>query len=181
MNTRLNTRLNTKLTVFASVALLGAALATIASFNSGCVTKKVRTVSTDPATGALTTNTVTQVNTNNLMLDCAVLKLMGTPAVTYVLANDKSGNARAIVTDIQTALRGALNGTDPDITATINGFISNDASVRAQFTPLIQAASALRGQLLAKYGDKVGVQIGTAILQTDLDIVTSALAAVPKQ
>lgn len=162
-------------------------LVTAAVFTSlilmSCVASRVTSVtpaSTNMVTGAVTpstTNTVLVVNQGNLALDCAVLKLMGIPAVTYALS--KNPGVRPILVDIQMALRGALHGTDSNIVATITGFVGKDQLLDAELTPLIQAASGLRGQLIAKYGDKAGVQISLAILQTDLDIVTAALEAYP--
>lgn len=171
-----------KLSILMGTVAMGA----LCLFASGCLTTKTTTI-TPGGTNSQgqvfgpVTNTVTTVNQANLQLECAALKLVGTPAVTYVLANDKSGEVRPIVMNIQMALNGTLNGLngDTNIVGTINNLISKNAMVQAQFTPLVQAADALRAQLLAKYGSVVSVQISLSILQADLDIVTAALAAVP--
>lgn len=160
-----------------SVALVALAI------NAGCVTSKTTSVtprSTNTVTGAVSpasTNTVTTVNQGNLDLDCAGLQLVGTPALIYALEKDPS--ARPSVLDIQVALQGALQGADTNVVTQINGLIGGDAALQAAVLPLIQGASALEQSLLAKYGSVVGVQITEAILRTDLNIVTAALAAVP--
>jgi hypothetical protein len=143
----------------------------------GCVTKTTTTVTPGLNGASPVTNTVTTVNTNNLDIDCMVLQLVGTPSLIYAL--EKEPSARPIVVDIQIALQGALNGADTNVTATITGLVGGDAALDASITPLIQGASALNQQLLAKYGDKNAVIIGLAILRSDLDIVNAALAAVP--
>lgn len=129
---------------------------------------------TATVTGGVTNYTFS-VDQATLDAECAVLGLIGTPAVTYALTHDVG--ARPIVTDIQTALNGALNGADATIVAQIEALAGQNATVNAQLTPLIQGASALRGQLVAKYGTTVAGQIGKAILQEDLTIVTTALNA----
>ena len=63
--------------------------------------------------------------------------------------------------------------------ATVEGFLGKNQALDDQLTPLIQAASDLRGQLLLKYGGNNGVIIASAILQADLNILNAALAAVP--
>jgi hypothetical protein len=152
-------------------------LAAVAMAFTGCLLSKTTTVTPGGTGFAPITNTVVTVNQANLALDCAALQLVGTPAVTYAL--QKNPSVRPILVDIQTALNGALNGADTNVVATIEGFVGNDPALDDQLTPLIQAASDLRGQLLAKYGDKAGVQISTAILKADLNIVTAALKAIP--
>jgi hypothetical protein len=143
----------------------------------GCVTKSVTTVTPGVNGGSPTTNQVTVVNQANLDLDCAALQLVGTPALIYAL--NKDPQARPIVVDIQTALTGALVGADTNVVAQINGLIGGDPALQASLVPLIQAASSLNQQMLAKYGTVNGVIISEAILKTDLLIVNSALAAVP--
>lgn len=154
--------------------------ASIALLPSGCMTSKTTTVtqSTNSA-GAVTsaTNVVVTVNQANLALDCAALQLVGTPAVTYALTKDPS--VRPILVDIQTAVNGALHGADTNVVATVEGFLGKNQALDDQLTPLIQAASDLRGQLLLKYGSNNGVIIASAILQADLNILNAALAAVP--
>lgn len=154
-----------------SVCLL---LGFVAAMQTGCLLHKVTTVTGDAASGFVT-NTTTVVDDVVLEGYCAGLQLVGTPAVTYALSKDPS--AKPIVQDIQMALNGALNGADSNVVATVEGFLGKNQALDDQLTPLIKAASDLRGRLLAKYGDKAAVQITTAILRTDLSIVNAALAA----
>lgn len=159
------------------------AVTMIATLAAGCMTSKTTSV-TPPGTNSITgavspsmTNTITVVNQANLDLDCAGLQLVGTPALIYAMEKDPT--ARPIVLDVQVALQGALLGADINVVAKINGLIGGDAALEASILPLIQGASSLEQSLLAKYGSVVGVQITEAILRTDLNIVTAALAAVP--
>lgn len=145
-----------------------------ATVTAGCLLRK-QTVVTGDAVSGFTTNTVKVVNQTVLDGYCAGIQLLGTPALTRALQKDVS--VRPIVQNIQTALVGALHGADSNVVATIEGFLGQNPALDDQLQPLIKAASDLRGQLLAKYGDRAAVQITTAILQTDLNIVNVALAA----
>ena len=161
---------------YLSIACLAIGMLGLSLISTGCLTSKVVTPSTNAA-GVTTFTTNTVVNTAQLNIDCAALQLVGTPAVIYAIQKDPS--ARPIVVDIQVALQGALQGANTNVVSQINGLIGGNASLQASITPLIQGASSLEQQLLAKYGSIAGVQITQAILNADLNITTAALAAVP--
>ena len=167
--------MNKSISIMAAIMLAGIALSL-----PSCLTKQTTTVtSVTNSVGQVTlvTNVTTTVNQAQLNIDCAALQLVGTPAVTYALTKDPS--VRPIIVNIQVAINGALNGADTNVIKTVQGFIGKNQALDDQLTPLIQAASDLRGQLLAKYGTNNAVIISKAILQADLNIVNGALAAVP--
>jgi hypothetical protein len=158
-------------------AFLFLVISIAASLGTGCVTKSSQMVTPGVNGGPATTNTVTVVDQSALSLDCAALSLVGTPALIFAL--EKEPSARPIVQDIQVALDGALNGSNTNVVAQINGLVGGDPALSASILPLIQGASALEQQLLVKYGTNNAVIIGKAVLAADLNITTAALAAVP--
>lgn len=149
------------------------ALLTVAGVIAGCGALNPVTKTETVTNGA--TNFSYTVNSTVLDAECAGLGLVGTPLVTDLLANEPA--ARPIITDVQTAINAALNGSDTNVVATIDGLISKNATVQKQMSPLVKGADTLRAQLLAKYGSTVAGQIATSILNEDLAIVTAALNA----
>ncbi|MDR3427838.1 hypothetical protein [Silvimonas sp.] len=148
----------------------------------GCMTESSTSVTpaSTNSVGQVTppvTNTVTIINEQNLALDCAALQLVGTPALIYALTSDPS--ARPIVSDIQVALTGALDGVNTNVVSDVDGLVGNNAALQASILPLITAAGTLEQQLLVKYGTNNAVIVTKAVLQADLNTVNAALAAVP--
>ncbi|HEV2350837.1 MAG TPA: hypothetical protein VG028_13430 [Terriglobia bacterium] len=146
--------------------LLGASL--LAGL-SGCMTRKVTStnVTGDAVTG-FTTNTVTitQVNTNNLILDSAVFQGAVAIGVTAAIsATHQDPGVISALKNAQTALDGVLNGSNPETTAQVLTMLKangNPALVQ-EINSLIASASALEQDLLVKYGAGVAGQITTAL------------------
>ncbi len=132
---------------------------------SGCMTRKVSTVTPGPA-GTFTTNTVTEVNTNNLILDCAAIQSLTATAATLAIQKDHA--AAPILRDVHTALEGILNGANPGSVQDIlnaAGYEQSNPAVESEIGPLVSLVSALEQSLLQKYGASVSGQISIAIAQ----------------
>lgn len=157
-----------------STLVIAAALALVAGLITACALNPVtKTTTVDAVTGK--TNVTFSVNSVVLDGECQALGWVGTPLLSQELKANAA--ARPIVIDIQTALQGAINGADTNIQATIQGLLSQNASVQKQFTPLIQGADNFRAALILKYGSTVAGEITLALLREDLAIVTAALNA----
>jgi hypothetical protein len=144
----------------ATAAILLAVLVT-----TGCVTSKVSKV--DPNTGQ--TNIVVVVNEANLLLDSAVLQAataIGINAVRIQTKNDP-GVIQALK-NAKVALDGIISGANPQTTDQVLAILrtNGNAALEQQVSSLVQTASALEQQLLAKYGKSVAGEITVSILKS---------------
>ena len=151
---------------------------------SGCVTDK-KTVVTPATTNALgvvtgpVTNTVTTVNTNNLLLDASVLQ--GATAVAVSVVAQKDPSAVPALRDASVALNGILNGANPQTTGQVLGLLgsNSNATLAAEIGPLIGTVSALEQTLLNKYGSGVSGQITLALTKAVAAGFVAGLAGQP--
>jgi hypothetical protein len=147
-------------------SVIGAALAAIAivTLNTGCVTSKVQKV--DATTGF--TNTVVVVNQANLALDSAALQGVTAIAVnTVVNQTHKDPNVVAALKNAKVALDGILGGANQQTTQQVLDLLKlqGNQALADQVTMLVQTASSLEQQLLAKYGQGVAGQISISLLK----------------
>ena len=150
--------------------IIAATLLAASCLLTGCLTGKVSTI-TPASTNSLgiitgpVTNTVTIVNTNNLLLETAVLQ--SATAIGVGVAVQKDPSIVQALTDAQIALDGILNGASTNTPAQVAALLGNNSNptIQGEIMPLITMASVLEQQLLAKYGTTVGGQISMAILR----------------
>ncbi|MDE2101119.1 MAG: hypothetical protein KGL39_27980 [Patescibacteria group bacterium] len=125
---------------------------------AGCMTSKVTSVTAN-GSGGFSTNVVTVVNTNNLILDSAAFQ--GATAIAASIAIEKDPGVVPALKQAQIALDGVLNGastnTVQDVLTSLK--IQNNPVLNQQVSSLLAAASSLEQQLLAKYGVSVAGQI----------------------
>lgn len=140
----------------------------VAVLFTACMTQKVPVVTGSAATG-FSTNMVTEINTANLALDSAALQGATAIAVNLVLTQTKHdpGVVQALK-NAHIAIDGILVGASQQTTAQVLEMlkIQNNAALSAQATSIMNAASALEQQLLAKYGASVAGQISIEILKS---------------
>ena len=146
---------------------------------NGCMTEQSSSVtpaSTNALTGVVTgpvTNTVTIINTNNLILDCAVIKAAATVAAKAVIAN-----APSLVPDFKlgvTALGDVYNGVGTNtLTQVLSSFnvpVSGSVAVTSvqQFGDFLPVVEVARAALITKLGTKnagiIDIYISQALFQ----------------
>ena len=154
--------------------------AIVAAVAIGCVAQKHQVVTGSGTTGdPFTTNTVWQVNTNNLLLDSAILSVGTSVAVnTAINGSHNDPGVIAALKNAQVGLGGILNGTNPQTTAQVVEILKaqgNPALVQ-QVTDMTGAISGLEQQLLAKYGVTVAGQISVALTKAVYSGLTVGLA-----
>jgi hypothetical protein len=135
-------------------------------FNSGCVTSS-------------SSNGITTVNTNNLILDCGVLQGLVTAGAKVALADPKiSVNARTAMTDINVIIAGVISGASTNsptqIAALISGQVT-DPQLATDIAPVVNFLSGLEQNALARYGSENWEIIGIAMAKAIGAGITQAL------
>jgi len=143
------------------LSVIAVATAALLIVPSGCMTRKVTTV-TQTTTG-FDTNVVTEVNTNNLILESSALQAATAISVSIVVQKDPS--VIPALKDAQTALDGVLNGSNPQTTQQVLETLkaTGNPALTSEITSLMATASALEQNLLARYGAGVAGQISVAL------------------
>ena len=140
------------------LVLTSIAILIIASLNTGCVTKKVQTVTNGQ------TNTVTVVNQENLDLDAAALQGATSIATAFIVSKGNPADIAALK-NAELAINGILNGANQQTTQQVIDLLkaNGSATLQTQVSGLVQAASALEQKLLNKYGTTVAGQISVEL------------------
>lgn len=142
-----------------------------------CMTKKVTAIASDPTTGVFSTNTVTEVDTNNLALDVSVLQGATATAVSILVQKDPA--ALPALEDAKLAMEGILFGNDTNTTARVLQLTgqTTDPNVQAEIGNLLQLVSGVEQAALQKYGATVGGQISVAVTRA---VYAGFLTALPR-
>lgn len=153
-------------------------LAPLLMFTSGCKTTSTVTPTTNTVTGVvtLTTNTVQVVDP--VALSLAVAGSEGITAIAVTTVVKKDPGAIPVLKDAQTALTGVLTGASASSTSQVLATLgqSNDATLSAAMTPIIQQISVLEQGLIARFGAQAGGQITLAIASAVNAGITVGLA-----
>lgn len=143
----------------------------IGAIVTGCMTRKVTTVTGTSATG-FTTNTTTVVDEVNLQLDCEGIRIAAAGLVTVAI--QKTGHDAKVIqalTDAHTGLDGALHGLNTNTLAQVEAQLKgvNNPQLTQEVDSFALSVSKLEQGLVQKYGATVGGEIAQAITQAITD------------